>query len=793
MLKNYLKITLRNLAKHKLFTAINLIGLALGMSVCLLNILIIKDQRSADRFHENQNRIYRIITDLKTSDYASSPALLTPVLLHEYTGVEAAVRLSNFDGSAEHKGSALPVTGLYAEPSYFRMFSFDLLTGDKDKALVQPFSIVISQETANKFFGNENPLGKVLTFPHLADFIITGVLKDISQRTHLDADVLVSFSTISALQKRGLQIGNPEDWKDRWNFYNYVLLENGKSPAQVEAALSQIAERVYNENNPTAFHLQALTDIALGEHLHNQIGNVMEGLDLYVGLFFAVIILVAACFNYVGLTIARSLKRAKEIGIRKVIGAQRTQIAGQFLGETIIIALLSLVLACVLLDWLLPAFNSLQMVQNALNASISIDLTENLTVYLFFIAFSIFTGLLAGIFPALHMSAMLPVKVLKGLSQIRGFSGLTLRKVLLITQFSLSLLFIISAIVVYRQYMHMRHADYGFNKENVISVELRGGSYERFKNALLGNANIVNVSASSAVMGERDAAAVSIQSSHVAEPIEAAYFAVDPGYIDHFDLALVAGRNFSTAFSVDSVESVIVNETAVQRLGLKNNQDAIGQTITVEQNAGRIIGVVKDFHYSWLKKEIGPMILRYDPGRLQYAFIHLAPVDHAGAITAIEKTWKQVNDIHPFHYRLLDARLSEAYADFNDIARFVGFIASMAIFISCLGLLGMAIHSAESRIKEIGIRKVLGASAAGIALLLSKDFAKLLAIAVVIATPLAWILDSMWLSNFAYRIDFGPATLLLSIALMAILALITIGSQTLKAALANPVEALRYE
>ncbi len=801
MLKNYLKVALRTLLKHKSFSLINILGLAVGMPVCLLIILIIDEQRRIDRFHENQNRIYRITTRAnekatgRVYDFASAPAPLSPALKNDYAEVEDAVRLLDFNGAAKYQDKLLEIDGFYAEASYFHIFSFDLMAGSRETALQAPFSAVISPAAGKKFFGDENPLGQVLAFS-FGDVRITGVLKELApgQRSHLEADIWVSFSTIRALQEQKIAVADPENWNYHTGFYHYLLLTDGDKAPAVEAAFPEIIMRFYREDSPHeyAFSLQPLTGIAMGPELVNQIGNVMEGTVLYIFLIVAFVIMVPAIFNYMSLTVARSLKRAKEIGVRKVVGAQRLQIIGQILCESIVVAMLALVPSIALLDLLLPLFNGFDFVEY-----LAVNWKTDWRVYAFFLMFSLGAGLLAGLFPAIFLSTMRPAQVLKGLSRIRGFSGLTVRKIFLVIQFALSLFFIINTTLFYRQFKFMLNADYGFDKERAVSVYLQDVPYDLFRNELLRHADIAGVSATSHLIGRANVLPhLPIQSGHLSEPIKAVNFYISENHLENLDFVLLAGRRFSSRFATDSTQAVILNETAAGRLGFDDARAAVGQVITVGENASmQVIGVVQDFHYARLQNNIDPVVLRYAPPQFTFAMVRVAPGDMTKTMSVIESSWEKLSvNLQPLHYQFLDEFILGAYNDMRDIILFLGIIAGLAIFIACLGLLGMAIFSAESRVKEIGIRKVFGASAAKIALLLSQDLVKLLAFAVLLVTPLMFaFINFMFLEHVAYRITLGPEIFIPGLALVALLAFMTIASQTLKAAQANPVEALRYE
>jgi putative ABC transport system permease protein len=806
MLKNYLRVAFRTLLKHKSFSAINILGLAVGMPVCLLIILIINEQRRTDQFHLNKDRIYRIITQAKDKatgrvrDFASAPGSVSQSLKNDYAEVEDAARLLGFNESAKFGEKLLEIRGFYAEASYFDIFSFELSAGNRETALQAPFSAVISQEAGKKFFGNENPIDRVLSFS-FGDVRITGVLEDLepNQRTHLNADLLVSFSTLRALrnQKHVLEataVADPDDWNHYTVFYQYLLLASGDKAPAVEAAFPEIIKRFHRDDAPYeyAFSLQPLTGIALGPELVNQIGNVMEGTVLYIFLIVGFVILSPAIFNYVSLTMAHSLKRAKEIGVRKVIGAERKQIIGQILCESVVIAMLALLPAIVLLELLLPLFEGFDFVEY-----LSLDWRTDWRVYAFFFGFSLVAGLLAGLFPAIFLSTMRPAQILKGLSRIKGFSGLTLRKIFLVIQFALSLFFIINTTLFYRQLKFMINADYGFDKENVVSVYLQDIPYELFRNELLRQSGIIGVSGVSDLIGRANVFPhLPILSGKISEPIKAVNFFISENYLEELSFHVLAGRNFSSRFATDSSHAVILNETAAHRLGFEDARAAVGAILTAGEEAGmHVVGVAQDFHYRRLSNRIEPVVLRYNPAKVAFALVRIAPGGVTQTMNVIDAAWRKLNaNFQPLEYQFLDDFVLGAYNDLRDTIVFLAIIAGLAVFVSCLGLLGMAIYSTESRIKEIGVRKVFGASAAKITVLLSQDLAKLLAFAVLLVTPLLFaFINLIFFENVAYRIELGPGIFIPGLVLVALLAFATIGSQATKAARANPVDSLRYE
>jgi len=797
---NYLKIAVRTLFKHKSFSLINILGLSIGMPVCLLVILVVSGQRDLDQFQTNKDRIFRIVTHVtekstgNVDDVATAPAPLSPLLQSELSEVENTVRLTLFSATMKHNEKVFTVQGFYAEQSFFDIFSYSLKAGNKEHALDRPFSAVISEELGRKVFGEQNPVGQVLTFP-FGDVIVTGVLADLQphQRSHIQREILLSFSTLLSFRNLNAS-SDPRNWNAFSSFYHYLLLSDENKASDVERALPRLMEGVFRNDTPLTYEcsLQPLTDIAFGRELLNRIGDVMERPVLYIFLIVALVVMAPVIFNYVSLTVARSLKRSKEIGVRKVVGAQRSHIVWQILFESALISLLAIIPSILLLDLLLPVFNDFQFVDY-----ISIDWKFDWRVYAFFLFFSAGLGLIAGIIPAMVLSTVKPALALKGLGRMPGFSGMTLRKVFLVIQFTLSLFFIILTIVFHRQLAFMLSADYGFDKEHIVAVSLQNVPFELFRNEVLPQAGVLDVSASSDLIGRSNPdPGPEVRSPFVAEPIKTVSFSISENHLANLGFELLAGRGFSSKHATDTSQAIIINETALKRLGFRDASAAVGQRVEILENGPKeIVGVTKDFHYARLQNVIDPVILEYHPSEFSYALVRVAPNEMLNVIPSIESVWAKLNDdLTPMRYRFLDEYVLGAYNDMREITVFLSIIAGLAIVISCLGLLGMAIFSTETRTKEIGVRKVFGASSTAIVILLSQDLAKLLAIAVLAATPLLWaFINFMFLERVAFRFELGAGVFLIGFGIVAFSALLTIGSQTIKVANGNPVDALKYE
>jgi len=804
MLKNNVNIAFRNFKKYKGFTAINILGLAVSMSVCLLIISLIRDQKSYDRFHEKADRIYRVTSEVDMPygrfDMATSPGPLAPALLTGYTGIEKAVRFTRFAGAATYQDQTLAMTGLYAEASFFEVFDFVLAQGDARTALRDPFSLVLTEETAARFFGDAEPIGRVIHRDGVGDFVVTGVLKTLPEKTHFQVEGLASFATVE-VRERGMAESNLDNWNAASEYYNYLLLAEDVSPDEVEALVADLAVRNHTDDSRPipALSLQALTHINLGVELGNPIGRPMPAEGAYVLSAFAFILILIAVFNYISLAVARSLKRAREIGIRKVVGAHRGQIVRQFLCEAILVSMLALTLAGVLLVWLVPAFNNLQAFHDDLDMGmISINLARDGGLFLLFVGFAVGIGILAGLYPAFKMASYVPTRVLKGMTQVEGFSRLSLRKALIVFQFSLSIIVVIIALVIYRQFSFLMQADYGFGEEQLVNVVLQGVPPATLRNELLRSPGIVDVAVASTVPSAGPKNWTDIRAEGMDAPLLVQYYAIDTHFLDLFRLNVLAGRDFTEALATGvEEEPILVTEKTLAVLGLGTPEEAIGHVVAFDTypdpHTAVIIGVVDDFYARGYEKGYDPVVLRHQPASYRYAVVRIRPTDVPATLAYIEATWKQMAPTLTLDYAFFDDQLTARYGFFRDLIKLFGAIAGFIIFIACLGLLGMASYTAETRTQEVGIRKVLGADVRSLVMLLSRDYIRLLLLAAVIATPLAGLLGHALLQSFANRTDLGTWVFVAGVVPIVALALLTIGSQTIKAGLTNPVDTLRRE
>lgn len=812
MIRNYFKTAIRSLLKNKAFTLINIIGLAVSMAVCLLIINIIAEQKSYDRFHTNKDRIYRVMTtgvganDFKT---ASSAIPLAKKLKQEYPGIEqTATLVRNIGGDMLYKENAASGGGYFADGELFKILDFKLSKGDVATALQSPFSLVIAEDIAKLLFGNEEPIGKVVQFndkginpggpekgnreTSYGSFTITGVLKPVQGKTHLPFKLLASLSTISALSAdKKIQI-DVNDWNNVWTNYTYVLLDKSKTANDLQNMLSQISTKQYQKGSPNEYQFmaKALTAITPANPIGNETHIAMPYLLLIIISVLGFIVMLSACLNYTNLSLARSLSRTKEVGIRKVNGATRPQIFLQFIVEAVVVSLLSLLLAVILLYFLRNAFTGLWF-----NQFMNISLEQNLWLYILFIAFSILIGLIAGLLPSVYISAFNPLVMMRNFGGMKYFKRLTLRKVLLVVQFSVSLIFIISTVVLYQQTSHVLNFDYGFNKENIINVNLyKQENYQRYVQAISSNKDIAAVSGCSFLPSTGTQYGTLVyKAENRKDSLQISFMDVDSKFIDVLDLQLKAGKTFPDVIDTTGEHYVVVNETFVKDFKYTSDAGVIGQRISIEGNTVEVIGVVKDFQFLNVTQKMLPLVLRNRPASFGVASIKVRGADMASTISFLQATWKKVNPSTKFEYQFYDEQLLFTHSMLSDVAKILGTISLLAVLISCLGLLGMATYTAETRAKEISIRKVVGSSVPQIIVLLTRGFVILLAIAAVIAIPAAYLLNNMWLQFFASRVSISPLTLIISVLVMFIISLLTVFSQSWRAAFANPIKKLRSE
>lgn len=800
MLKNYFKIAFRNLIKHKSFSFINITGVAIGLACFLLLTLYVKDELSFDRHHANAERIYRLSRTFLSKDGTESLRLghaappFGSLIRQDFPEVEQVVRLLETDGMVRYGEHVFNEDNIYAaEDNIFKVFTIDVLQGNAKNALSNPFSIMFSRPMAEKYFGKENPVGKIIRVDNEFDYTVTGIYEPFPAQSSFHPNFLISFATLTDDRVYGA-----ESLRTNWgnnSFSTFLLLPQNYDPQKLVKAFPAFQNRHIDPRASTwsVLNLMKLTDI----HLHSHMDSEMEanGDIQYVYLFsaIAIFILLIACINYMNLATARSAKRAKEVGMRKVVGAVRSQLINQFLSESILLVCISLLLALVIVTLCLPFLNDFTQKQLTINSLFTPSFIATV------ISITLFTGLIAGSYPAFFLTAFQPTSVLKGKIASALKNG-RLRQTLVVAQFAIAVILIISTAVVYSQMKYIQNYKLGYAKDQVILLSPPSDSttnFEAISQELKQNSSIAEVGRSSRIPSARllDSweAYVMKGDSMTPSDINIKSLSVDEDFIPAYKIQMAAGRNFSKEFGTDKTEGFILNETAVHMLGWKNAKDAIGNRFGYGKVRGQIIGVTKDYHFESLHQKVAPVVMFMQTGNRRWLSVQISGGDFKNAIAHVKKVWESRFTDKPFTYEFLDERFGRLYAREQTQQLLFGIFAGIAIFISCLGLLGLSMFMAELRVKEIGVRKVLGASVPSLVVLLSNDFLKLVLIAILIASPIAWYGMDKWLANFAYHTHISAWIFIGAGILSAGIALITISFQSIKAALRNPINALKSE
>jgi putative ABC transport system permease protein len=792
MFKNLLKIAFRNLLKHRGHAAINVVGLSVGMAVCFLIFLWVKDELGYDRFHSKADRIYRALWEARFGDNEWKIPLVAVPLAEafekEFPEVESTVRLYSGGMTLRHGDDYVREQNcLFTEESFFEVFTVDFISGNSETALRDPESIVLTEETAQRYFPNRNPLGQTLQQNDGRLYRVTGVVKSFPPQAHFHFGFLASIKTLQRFT------GRQQHWGSA-SVYTYLVLRPDASVAALQAKLqTYIDKNVAGESfsqpgNFTRYPLQPLRDVHLRSHLQYELEP--NGNQAYVYLFsvIACFILLLACINFVNLATARSLQRGREVGIRKVLGSQRSQLIRQFLVETFVHVGLAIFAAVVLAELTLPAFNHFAGKQ------LASDFFESPLAMMILAGLALVVTLLAGAYPAFFLSSFRPVQALKGPLTIRGGKD-WLRQGLVVVQFCISIGLIAGTLVVRSQLHFIQNKRLGFDKERVVIVHRAGAlgnQHAAFRDRLVSHPLIVNATAAQNLPGQEfDSTVFSPEQPANYQHTSLTYAQVDENYADVLKLRIVAGRNFSTAFATDS-SAFLINQAAAKALGWR---DPLGKRLSGNAVEGPVIGVVEDFHFESLHHEVKPILFLFNPAIAgpPYLAVRLHPGNVSEGIAAIRGLWKEFAPNTPFEYSFLDQDYQKLYDTEQRVGQVFTAFSVLAILIACLGLFGLASFMAEQRTKEIGVRKVLGASVQNIVLLLSKDFTRLVVVAFVAATPIAWYAMNRWLQDFAYRVQVNPLIFILAGLLALVIAWLTVSCQAIKAALTNPVEALRYE
>ena len=800
MFTNYLKIAIRNLLNQKFYSAINIVGLSIGISACILVALYIKHDLSYDKYHKNAEQIYRIgfsaATEGVTYYMAQSPGLLGPTLKNIYPEIKKFTRIYFSERSLVKVGDMKNYEDKisYADSTFFEIFTYDALVGNKAEFLKKTNSIVLTESTARKYFGNENPLGKLIEVNNQYGFEVTGVIKDVPFNSHFKFDFLASYSSLDK-QPAGNYL---PQWGATFGSYTYMLAGKGFNSKNFEKKTENFFNTYTDISNKSwRVLVRPLLDIHLNSHLDDEIEENSSTSRILILGSIALFILLLACINFINLSTARSSKRVVEIGIRKVLGAVKYQLVNQFLSESILLSLVSFIISIIAVILLLPSFSTL------VGTEIGFDSGVNWTTLPLIIAGVFLVGVLAGLYPAFFISSYQPIKVIKGINTSRrGKKNVSfLRKGLVILQFAISIILIAGTIIVNLQLKYLREYNMGFDKEYMIVLPVHekiGNSYKTIKNELkkmpgvLSSAVGRGAPVNSNNIGS-DCKPNGISNEGGSFPIE--INSVDYDYMNHFGVKMVAGRNFSEEFATDFPNAMIINEKMVRGLGFKNPQDAIGKSyfISVNEYKPEIIGVVKDFNSNSLHNEITSQVFMTNPNWFKEFIIKVKSADIFSTINNVKELWAKFFPQYPFEYNFLDESIDMMYKSEEKYSQVISTFSIVALFIACLGLFGLAAFVTELRKKEIGIRKVLGASVNNIIHIISSEFAILVMIANIIAFPVAYYFMNKWLQDFAYRIALSWWIFALSGGIALLIALLTVGYQAIKAAMANPAESIRYE
>ncbi|UCC43627.1 MAG: ABC transporter permease [Candidatus Zixiibacteriota bacterium] len=805
MLKNYLKVALRNLIRHKGYSFINVFGLAVSLASCVIIAMWVQKELSFDRFHEHQQNIYRIIKGIRAQEgaeadyFARAPFPVAEALRSQFPEILTVrfFQLWNQTPLISYEENRFYEDRFFfVDSTVFAVFSFGLQEGDPATALTRPYSVVLTQATASKYFGNEDPIGKTITLEEKLDYTVTGVLEEIPANSHIHFDFLAAMADMETVFST---VGTPTAWLQSWYWTacpTYVLLPDNVSAISVNNQLPGFVDRFFPERfrGKTCLSLQALADIHLYSHLGAEIEKNGDVFYVYVFSAAGLLILFIACVNFVNLSVAKAMSRAKEVGLRWVCGGHRGQLINQFLLESSVMSSTAMVIAVVLLELCLPVLN------RHLLTGLSPAILGNWYFCLGFV-FAVFViGLMAGSYPAFVLSGFRPGTVLRRTTTCGSRQRSRLRRVLIVLQFTVSIVLGVSALTIHSQLDFMQNKELGFTTEHIIGMLLAGTDLRQdvghrgdaFRNRLLQHADVSHVTFTSVTPGVKRNVVPFDRGQGSNERIDLPTIFVDYDFLETFGLDVTEGRPFSKDRPADSGSSFILNEIAVRTLGW---DEAVGKPLRFygADSAGQVIGVVEDFNYESLHKPVGPLVLALNAGWYDQVFVRMQPPGVRSAVQHVMAAWAEFVPSRPLEFTYLDDELSAQYRFEESVDDVMVLFTGLAIFIACLGLLGLAAFSAEQRTKEIGIRKVLGSSVTGIVRLLTGEFVVLVAIANVIAWPVTYYVMNLWLQDFAYRIELGIGTFVLAGLAAMLIALLTVSYQAIRAARANPVEALKYE
>ena len=805
MLLNNIKIALRNMSRNKLYSLLNLFGLAIGLAACILIWQWVQDELSYDRFHANAERIYRVERKFDYQDMHGQAPVTSgpygPALASDYPEIENFVRLDKNEMSIkDHRNIFHKQPLVFADNSIFEVFDFRLERGDPKTALTQPKSMVLTRANALKYLGTEDAVGKSLTVDQggtAADFQITGILEEIPRNSHVQFDVLASLSSYPAEQMSA--------WFSNF-LHTYVLLEKGSSAPELEKKLSSLLTKYMaadvikilgpgtDINDVFQLKLYPLVDIHLHPAEEFEIEPQGSISSVYVFSAIAALVLIIGCINFMNLSTARANKRAKEVGIRKTVGAHKGQLRTQFLGESVLLAFMSLILSLILIRLFTPIFNSIS------GKSLSIGTLFQGWHWLALVGIALAAGLVSGLYPAFFLTRFEPAKVLKG-GALSGTGKSFFRRGMAVVQFVISITLIIGTLVIFKQMDYVQNKSLGFDKENVLIISADSQqvhqNIEAFRNTLTADTRIKSLAVSSNIPGSRMFSDTTYKRPDTDDVFSLIFMDTDYEFVDTYGFSLIQGRKFSREFGADIDGSVMINRAAAREIGY-TPEEAVGKKLLRFVDADTfkeqtIIGVLEDYHFKSLHQVIDPCLLVLDPDNFGAISVRIAPGDVRGTIGFIQQKWQEIFPGEQFEFSFLDSRIDLLYKSEGRMRSLFLIFAVLSIFVACLGLFGLAAFTAEERTKEIGVRKVMGASAANIILLLCKEFTKWVLVANIVAWPVAYFIMNRWLQNFAYQTKIGPWPFLLSAVLALAIALITVSFQSARAALYNPVDCLKYE
>ncbi|WP_462253683.1 ABC transporter permease [Ekhidna sp.] len=795
LLASYITISMRNLRRQKLFSFINIFSLSVAMSAGLLVIGMISDLLKFDEFHEHKNEIYRVISTanyqgqtLKTQ--ASSPRFLGEEMALQIPGIQVTNLGRRIQGLATANQKNIDIKGIYADEHFFDFLSFDLKKGNPSSVLSEPFTVILSESFVAKVYETKDPIGETIDIEGLGTFIVNGIIEDAPQFSHLQFDAIVSISTTPLLANQGKIDKTHDYWENIDRYYNYIYIPENIEKANVERWLESTAPSFFKEPDyfTAKFELQRINQIVPGPNISDSIGPKMIFLPVIILCVIAGAILLSAIFNYTNLSMARSMRRAREVGVRKLNGASRTSIFGQFSVEAIILSLFSLLLGIVFFKFLRTGFISLLPRAEEM---VSLELTPQLIIW--FLCFAIVTGLIAGLSPSLFFARLSSLNALRSGKALRTLSGINFRKGLIVAQFTLSIIFVMAVVITHKQYSYSLNKDLGFDRSNVLNVSLQGNDPEIIKAEMMKLPEVSDVSFSSYVTGVGTSHNLQIVDARNGDTVWVHQISVDEVFLGNMDVKLVAGRNFESNENKSRESTIIVNETFVKSFGLNSPSEALGTVFDLQGQTVQIVGVIQDIIYKNLEDHIYSLVVRNNDS-YQFANLKLASSDVLRTLDNVERVWETIDPVHRIDAQFMDRQIEDYYKFLVDFMMIFGFVGFLAISISSLGLFGMAIYSTQVRMKEIGIRKTFGASEKKLIFLLSKGFFKMVTIAIIIGTPICYVLfDKVILAQNVYRTDITIREIGGSIIFLMVLCFITIITQTWKAARTNPASVLRDE